>query len=121
MDWSWTEGSWKFWNPSITQFESVSTAVDIAEYECKIMQTTTHITILYILLRTVMAKETYCPPPMKKFLRINSKVFRKMNGATINVKGEPQEEVVRMSLVDNPYYSSPKCGLLETKDSKGIN
>ena len=43
-----------------------------------------------------------------------------MNGATINVKGEPQEEVVRMSLVDNPYYTSPKCGLLETKDSKGI-
>merc|ERR1719150_3089424 len=30
------------------------------------------------------------------------------------------EEVVRLRLKTNPYYSSPKCGVLETKNSHGF-
>jgi len=68
----------------------------------------------------IMAKETFCPPPVKRFLRINNKIYRQMNGATLQLKGEPQEQVVRLSLRENPYYSSPKCGLLETDSGKGF-
>ena len=68
---------------------------------------------------TVISVETYCPPPVKRFLRINEKIYRKMNGAVLHINEVPQEEVVRLSLRPNPYYSSPKCGVLETKNGKG--
>ena len=68
---------------------------------------------------TVSSVETYCPPPVKRFLRINEKIYRKMNGAVLHINEVPQEEVVRLSLRPNPYYSSPKCGVLETKNGKG--
>ena len=42
-----------------------------------------------------------------------------MNGAVLHINEVPQEEVVRLSLRPNPYYSSPKCGVLETKNGKG--
>ena len=67
---------------------------------------------------TVASVETYCPPPVKRFLRINEKIYRKMNGAVIRINEVPQEEVVRLSLKPNPYYSSPKCGVLEGKGEK---
>ena len=67
---------------------------------------------------SVAGVETYCPPPVKRFLRINEKIYRRMNGAVIHMNEVPQEEVVRLSLRPNPYYSSPKC-VLETKNGKG--
>ena len=70
---------------------------------------------------TVASVETYCPPPVQRFLRINEKIYRKMNGAVIHINQVPHEEVVRLSLKPNPYYSSPKCGVLETKNGKGEN
>ena len=78
-------------------------------------------TLTLLLLSAVMAacKETYCPPPVKRFLRINNKIYRKMNGAIIHMNEVPQEEVVRLSLRPNPYYSSPKCGVLESETGKG--
>lgn len=68
----------------------------------------------------VTGKETFCPPPMKRFLRINDKIFRNMNGATIHMNEVPQEEVLRLTLRNNSFYSSLKCSLLETQDGKGF-
>ena len=62
----------------------------------------------------ITCKETYCPPPMKRFLRVNNKTYRSMNNALIHVNEIQQEEVLRLTLRPNPYYSSPKCGILET-------
>ena len=68
----------------------------------------------------VVSRETYCPPPVQRFLRINDKVYRRMNGAVIHMNEVAGEEVVRLRLRSNPYYSSPKCGVLETKNSNGF-
>ena len=37
-----------------------------------------------------------------------------MNNALIHVNEIQQEEVLRLTLRPNPYYSSPKCVILET-------
>ena len=68
-----------------------------------------------------LARETYCPPPVRRFLRINDKIYRKMNGAVIHLNEVAGEEVVRLRLRPNPYYSSPKCGVLETKNGHGFS
>ena len=41
-----------------------------------------------------MSRETYCPPPVQRFLRINDKVYRRMNGAVIHMNEVAGEEVV---------------------------
>ena len=78
------------------------------------------ITVIFLFFAVmVTGKETFCPPPMKRFLRINDKIFRNMNGATIHMNEVPQEEVLRLTLRNNSFYSSLKCSLLETQDGKG--
>ena len=82
------------------------------------MMTMTMMMMMVTQAVIVASVETYCPPPVKRFLRINEKIYRKMNGAVIRINEVPQEEVVRLSLKPNPYYSSPKCGVLEGKGEK---
>ena len=76
--------------------------------------------MLLHLVNLAVSRETYCPPPVQRFLRINDKVYRRMNGAVIHMNEVAGEEVVRLRLKTNPYYSSPKCGVLETKNSHGF-
>ena len=73
------------------------------------------------VLGLALARETYCPPPVRRFLRINDKIYRRMNGAVIHLNEVAGEEVVRLRLRPNPYYSSPKCGVLETKNGHGFS
>ena len=81
-------------------------------------------TVIILALQLVslgLARETYCPPPVRRFLRINDKIYRRMNGAVIHLNEVAGQEVVRLRLKPNPYYSSPKCGVLETKNGHGFS
>merc|ERR1719336_1082924 len=77
--------------------------------------------VLVQVMVLVVFRETYCPSPVQRFLRINDKVYRRMNGAVIHMNEVAGEEVVRLRLKPNPYYSSPKCGVLETKNGHGFS
>lgn len=86
------------------------------------MRATQSVIILALHLASLgLARETYCPPPVRRFLRINDKIYRRMNGAVIHLNEVAGEEVVRLRLKPNPYYSSPKCGVLETKNGHGFS
>ena len=40
--------------------------------------------LLLLLLPTVSSQETFCPPPVQRFLRINNSSFRRLNGARLH-------------------------------------
>ena len=79
----------------------------------------TFIFSLMIILPNMQCEETFCPPPLSKFLKINRKNFRSSRERVIYMNEVAEEEVVRLSLRDNPYYSSPKCSVLETDNNMG--
>merc|ERR1712013_53086 len=90
--------------------------------ELEVIIQTMQVTILcvfLILLPCMFCEETFCPPPVSKFLKINKKRFKPLRENVVYMNEVVEEEVVRLSLRSNPYYSSPKCSVLETDNSNG--
>ena len=77
--------------------------------------------LLYLMLYLIIVQceETFCPPPVSNFLKINRKNFRSSRESVIYMNKVTEEEIVRLSLRENPYYSSPKCSVLETDNNIG--
>lgn len=67
----------------------------------------------------IRSQETFCPPPVEQFLKMNKKSFKATKENVVYMNEVIEEEVVRLSLRKNPYYSSPKCSVLETDNSNG--
>ena len=40
--------------------------------------------LLLLLLPSASSQETFCPPPVQRFLRINNSSFRRLNGARLH-------------------------------------
>eukprot|EP00092_Neocalanus_flemingeri_P005639 GFUD01006073.1.p1 GENE.GFUD01006073.1~~GFUD01006073.1.p1 ORF type:complete len:455 (-),score=111.17 GFUD01006073.1:68-1432(-) len=74
---------------------------------------------LIFLLPLIHCQETFCPPPVSSFLKINSRRYTAMKEKVVYMNEVIEEQVARLSLKKNPYYSSPKCSVLETDNSNG--
>ena len=52
-----------------------------------------------------------CPPPVGQFITLNGQAYRA--GAVVNAKKEREALVARLGVIDNQFYSSDKCSVLE--------